>query len=555
MSNRLLTASLIPLMLSTACPAHAEKGDVLKILGGVAAGLAIGAVADQSNANEPAQFPVKQQSGASNANIQWSDTSKPKAIQNTQRYDENVEIIQKVMKIRGYYSGKVNGHMNPDTLKALNQYEKDYGISKTLKITDKTIDRLEPIATRFPCAEDYIAATKATKGNRDDLINKSRDEVDYLISDFQEYSKANNSVIDPSVASKKIIAIKDAQKNVNNCFVSALNDFENYTKTIKGFSEYRITKMSERSAQETALKNTRKQEIDVYKSFADQYLMNNLGNEKAVNLKAELDKQPAIENVSLAEYEGYLSDIQKMVESDHSINAEYIAWNSKRLQNQVIETAKPEKKSFWDIFKGKDSASKAIDKNKDPLSTARFKYEILKTYETIILGSNQFTETKANDNASFIVVEYSYKNISGKPVGAFRKPEIYLKDNNGQKYKADSHATSTYQLDQKIDLKLFSDVNPGVTVKTASVFEIGRDTAKTGWTVAIEADEDIQVPLILNGQQAYKMSKDYQELPASQRKQIDRVEEDPTKLWEALAEIDEEVKRQDSINNFYKQYR
>ena len=551
----LVTTALIPLLISTANPARAEKGDVLKILGGVAAGLAIGAAADQGNANEPAQLPIKQQSGSSNANIQWSDTTKPKAISKASKYDTDVKVVQEFMKIKGYYAGKVNGYTSPETIKALNDYEDAYGISRSKVIDTKSVDRLEQIALHYTCPEDYKAALKETKGNRDHLIDKHRDETNQLISDFQEYTKSNNSSIDPNAASKKIIDLKNAIKAPDYCFVTSFEEFQKYTDSVQGFSTFKEEQQKQRNNQEAVAKNNLKKELDVFNSFSDQYLMNHLGYEKAVNLKAALDKQPALQSVSLAQYSKYHADTKAMIESDHSIHSEYIAWNSKRLQNQVVKTTEPQKKSFWSMFSSKEDASKPADTNKDPLSTSRFKYEIIKTYETMIVGTNEFTESKASDSASYIVVEYSYKNISGKPIGAFRKPKVYLKDNNGQKYKADSHATSSYQFDQKTDLKLFSDVNPGVTIKTAGVFEIGRDIPKTGWTVVIEADEDIQLPLILNNQQVYKMDKAYQELPASQRKQIERVEEDPSKLWEALAEIDEEVKRQDSINNFYKQYR
>ena len=108
---------------------------------------------------------------------------------------------------------------------------------------------------------------------------------------------------------------------------------------------------------------------------------------------------------------------------------------------------------------------------------------------------NDFMHSTASDGAVYVAVQWSYKNISDKPISAFRKPSLHLKDPNGTKYDADIGASGYYATQVQIDAKVVSDLNPGISVTDANVFEISEDLlAKKGWEIFIDADSDIEIP-------------------------------------------------------------
>ncbi|MBP9669812.1 DUF4352 domain-containing protein [Candidatus Woesebacteria bacterium] len=108
--------------------------------------------------------------------------------------------------------------------------------------------------------------------------------------------------------------------------------------------------------------------------------------------------------------------------------------------------------------------------------------------EKASVGTQYFME-KPSEGGTLVVVQWQYKNISSEPVGSFSQPTIKLVDSSGVEYSNDGGKTSAYATEIKLDTKILSDLNPGITVKDADVFEISKEAyTKGGWSVLIKAD-------------------------------------------------------------------
>lgn len=98
--------------------------------------------------------------------------------------------------------------------------------------------------------------------------------------------------------------------------------------------------------------------------------------------------------------------------------------------------------------------------------------------------------TKASEGGILVVVEWSYKNISKKPISMFDGPSMTLVSEDGTTYDADVDATSSYATETESDEKVVSDLNPGITVKGAEVFEVSEELFDASkWSIKVESDE------------------------------------------------------------------
>lgn len=101
----------------------------------------------------------------------------------------------------------------------------------------------------------------------------------------------------------------------------------------------------------------------------------------------------------------------------------------------------------------------------------------------------EYFEEKASEGGTLVVVNWKYKNVSKEPLGTFSSPTIKLIDENGTEYDGDLGKTSAYVTEKEIDRKILSDLNPGITVTDAEVFEIGEESFSEGnWRLKIRFD-------------------------------------------------------------------
>ena len=109
---------------------------------------------------------------------------------------------------------------------------------------------------------------------------------------------------------------------------------------------------------------------------------------------------------------------------------------------------------------------------------------------------NEVMESKASEGGVYLAIQWKYKNISDAPITMFSQPTIRLIDPKKAKYSPDIDASSNYATELDIDEKIVSDLNPGITVKGAEVFEVSKELiSQPGWKLLIEADQEVEIDL------------------------------------------------------------
>lgn len=129
----------------------------------------------------------------------------------------------------------------------------------------------------------------------------------------------------------------------------------------------------------------------------------------------------------------------------------------------------------------------------DVFKTATIEGKILSAEQKTFVG-NQYFGSRASSGAIYIVVEYSYKNISDKPLSMWDQPKIHLLDAKGTEYDQDYRATLSYTSSSNHNEKAISDLNPGVAVNGGVVFEVNKEFFDPStWMIKIEVDSDVEI--------------------------------------------------------------
>lgn len=124
----------------------------------------------------------------------------------------------------------------------------------------------------------------------------------------------------------------------------------------------------------------------------------------------------------------------------------------------------------------------------ETFSTGKMDFTLTSIESVNSVGSQYYNE-KASEGAILVVVLYKYKNTSDKPLASYTQPTVKLVDGSGTEYDPDLGKTSTYKVQAKIDEKFLSDLNPGITVNAAEVFEVSKEGYSQGkWQVKVKAD-------------------------------------------------------------------
>jgi len=129
----------------------------------------------------------------------------------------------------------------------------------------------------------------------------------------------------------------------------------------------------------------------------------------------------------------------------------------------------------------------------DSIKTGKFEIIVTSVSNRNSVGG-QYMSEKPAEGAMFVVVNFKYKNITKEPITSFSFPDIKIIDPNGTDYDEATGATIYYHTEIDLNKKSLSDLNPGITQKDATVFEVSREMWKSkGWKLIIDADEDIEV--------------------------------------------------------------
>lgn len=144
-------------------------------------------------------------------------------------------------------------------------------------------------------------------------------------------------------------------------------------------------------------------------------------------------------------------------------------------------------------IKNNENVKEKVYKVGDVIKTDNLEITITKVEERQKVGS-EFDTSNVSEGGTYICVQWKYKNVSKKPIGTFSQPSIVLNDKDGASYSSDFGATVSYCSEADTDRKVVSDLNPGITVKDAEVYEVSKDSyAAGGWKIKIKADSDIFV--------------------------------------------------------------
>jgi len=138
-----------------------------------------------------------------------------------------------------------------------------------------------------------------------------------------------------------------------------------------------------------------------------------------------------------------------------------------------------------------EESPKVLPKPGETVKTEKFDITLTGIQPTNWVG-NQFMSEKPAEGAIFIIVSMKYKNISNKSIGSFSQPSFKLVDPSGNRYDSASAASIAYSTVSNQTKKALSDLNPGISVTEADVFEVSSELwQKSGWKLNVDADDDI----------------------------------------------------------------
>jgi hypothetical protein len=137
---------------------------------------------------------------------------------------------------------------------------------------------------------------------------------------------------------------------------------------------------------------------------------------------------------------------------------------------------------------GSDNKQEAVYKVGDTINTGKLDITVTKAEERSSIGSEFFVKSPSQ-GGTYVGVQFKFKNASDKPIGAFSQPSFKLVYSKGTKYDSDISASGSYATELKLDQKILSDLNPGITVNGADVYEINKEQYASGsWYVLVTAD-------------------------------------------------------------------
>ncbi len=129
----------------------------------------------------------------------------------------------------------------------------------------------------------------------------------------------------------------------------------------------------------------------------------------------------------------------------------------------------------------------------DTITTNKFEIVVTSIEARTKVGTDFFNSTPA-EGGIYVTVQWKYKNITSEPIGSLSTPSIRLIDKNNTRYRPDINASGNFATELNLDRKILSDLNPGITVKAAAVFEISKEFYEGGgWKLMVDADENAYI--------------------------------------------------------------
>jgi hypothetical protein len=131
----------------------------------------------------------------------------------------------------------------------------------------------------------------------------------------------------------------------------------------------------------------------------------------------------------------------------------------------------------------------------DTFSSGGVEVTITKVEIRTSAGQDLFKSTPA-DGGQYVAIQWKYKNISTKPISSFDTPTLHLLDPQDVKYDEDTGASSSYATELNLTEKVLSDLNPGISVTAASIFEVSKTAFdQSKWKLLVKGDTEEKVSL------------------------------------------------------------
>jgi hypothetical protein len=103
---------------------------------------------------------------------------------------------------------------------------------------------------------------------------------------------------------------------------------------------------------------------------------------------------------------------------------------------------------------------------------------------------------QASAGGVLVVVEYTVENISDQPKAAYQLPAPSLIGPNNVVYDKDLGKTAAYASEGELDSKAMSDLNPGIQVNNAVVFEVSKASFdRDTWMLGLGAGNRLRVSM------------------------------------------------------------
>lgn len=132
----------------------------------------------------------------------------------------------------------------------------------------------------------------------------------------------------------------------------------------------------------------------------------------------------------------------------------------------------------------------------DTFETPTFQMQITSAQLRQSVGDSMFG-SKASQGGVYVAIQWRYKNISKKPVSSFDLPTLHLMAPDGTKYDPDLGASTSYATELNTNAKVLSDLNPGIQVTDADVFEVSQEQFNpASWKILVAADENAEVAFV-----------------------------------------------------------
>jgi hypothetical protein len=135
----------------------------------------------------------------------------------------------------------------------------------------------------------------------------------------------------------------------------------------------------------------------------------------------------------------------------------------------------------------------------DTFETPKFQMRIVSVQLRHSVGGSVFG-SKINQGGVFVAILWSYKNISKKPVSPFDLPTLHLVAPDGTNYDPDIGASASYATEVNTNPMVLSDLNPGIQVTDAEVFEVSQEQFNpASWKIVVDADENAEIAFATSG--------------------------------------------------------